>query len=240
MTDPIKILFLTASPVTLARLRTDRDYREVDEAIRRALDGARFEIVPAPAARMRDLQESVRRHSPQIVHFSGHGDREGILLEDDAGRPIPVTGKALAGLFRLQLATIRLVVLSACESDSTAKAFHEFVDYTIGMRRKISDRAAIAFSAVLYGALAGGETIPRAFDYGVNALQSEYEDEADVPELLRRAGALESLAAPSRPAEQQTPGVSIQINHSSVDGPVNGINGNNNTVINRYGMSKLR
>ena len=144
MTDPIKILFLTANPATLARLRTDRDYREVEEAIRRGLDRTHFEILPSPAARVRDLQEAVRRNSPQIVHFSGHGDREGILLEDDAGRPIPVTGRALAGLFKLQLGTIRLVVLSACESDSTTKAFHEFVDYTIGMRRRSSAETAAA------------------------------------------------------------------------------------------------
>jgi hypothetical protein len=240
MTDAIKILFLTASPATLARLRIDRDYREVDKAIRRALERARFEIVPAPAARVHDLQESMRRHSPQIVHFSGHGDREGILLEDDAGRPMRVTGKALAGLFRLQMGTIRLVVLSACESESTGQAFHEFVDYTIGMRRKISDRAAIAFSTALYGALADGETIPRAFDYGVNAMQYEYEDEADVPELLRRPGASELLIAPARPVEQKQSGVSIQISHSSVDAPVNAINGDNNTVVNGYGMPKLR
>src|SRR5438477_1605239 len=98
MTDPIKILFLTSNLVMLPPLRGDRDYREVSEAIQRALNRSRFEIVPAPAARVRDLQEAVRRHQPQVIHFSGHGDAKAIVLEEDAGRPMPVAGEALAGL----------------------------------------------------------------------------------------------------------------------------------------------
>lgn len=229
MAEKVTILFLTANPVRSARLRTDQDYRDTSQAIRGALERSRFRVVPVVAARYEDLQRELRRHQPQIVHFSGHADEHGILLEDDAGRPMPVDGEALAGLFQILSGIIHLVVLSACESRATAEAFRAFVDYTIAMRRPITDRAVIAFNTTFYESLADGQPIPIAFDYALSSLRVEHREEVDVPELLRRPGVVDPVMAP-RPVKtrkrQRNNGISI----NGPAGAINIIQGNKNRI----------
>jgi len=235
MTEKLKVLFLTANPVLSARLRTDEDYRRIAEAVQSGLDRDLYELVPLLAARADDLQRALRKHQPQVVHFSGHADEHGLVLEDEAGRPMRVSGEALAGLFQILAGTIRLVVLSACHSRSTAEAFRMFVDYTIAMRRRITDRAAIKFSAAFYAALADGEAVPVAFDYGVQALRYEHAEEVDIPELLRRPGVSDAAMAVKRASvseprgAQPQQGVVVDVK-GTVGGSVTAINGNNNVV----------
>lgn len=188
MKTRIKVLFLTANAPSSTRLRTDVDWREIDEAIQRGLDRDRFEMKTVLAVRTGDLQEALRRYQPQVVHFSGHADAQGIELEGDDGLPVQVSGEALAALFRIGPGTIRCVILSACASRPIALAFRELVDDTIAMRRVITDHSAILFGSAFYRALADGEPVPRAFAYGVSELLMKEPEEADIPELIRRPG----------------------------------------------------
>jgi hypothetical protein len=206
MKTKMKVLFLSANSPASGRLGIDRDWREMNEAIRSGLDRDRFEIATELAVRTRDLQRALRRHQPQFVHFSGHANEEGIELEDESSLPVKVSGEALAGLFRILRGTIRCVVLSACSSRSIALAFRELIDDTIVMRRPIADRSAILFGSAFYGALADGESVPCAFAYGVNQLKiSDAAEEADIPELLRRKG-LEADCLPiARTEPEQLP-----------------------------------
>ena len=62
--------------------------------------------------------------SPQIVHFSGHGEgRSGLYFEDEVGNAKLVTGSALGSLFKLfaQESNIECVVLNGCYSEVQAK-----------------------------------------------------------------------------------------------------------------------
>jgi hypothetical protein len=237
MTEKVRILYLTANPVQSARLRTDEDYRNISEAIRTAVEGSRFELVPLLAVRRTDLQRALRQHLPQIVHFSGHANEEGVIMEDDAGRSTSVTGEALAGLFQILSGKLRLVILSACKSQATADAFRQFVDYTIAMQRSITDRAAIVFNKELYGALADGAAIPVAFDYAVNALRFEHREEANIPHLVRRPGVSNGLPlaqqekAKRKPRRRSRSGVNVQLVNGNVHGSINTQNGDNNTIL---------
>lgn len=234
MTEKLTIIFVMSNPTLSPRLRTDQDFRNVVDAVGGAMDRERFELVPLLAARPGDLQRALRRHRPQIVHFSGHAGEQGIAMEDDAGRMMIVDGDALAGLFQLLSGTIRLVVLSACLSRATAEGFRGFVDFTIAMRRSITDRAAIAFSRAFYEALADGAPIPAAFDHAVSGLRIECPEEADVPELLRRPGATESIAENkakkrSKAKRSSGKGVDLRLSRSKAT-KIQIISGDNNTM----------
>lgn len=67
------ILFLAADPVSTSQLRLDREVRDIEAGLQRSQHRDRFQLKQQWAVRPRDLQRSLLDHSPQIVHFSGHG-----------------------------------------------------------------------------------------------------------------------------------------------------------------------
>jgi hypothetical protein len=205
MKTKLKVLFLSANAPASPRVHVDHDWREIEEAIRSGLERDRFEIETVLGLRTTDLQGALRRARPQIIHFSGHASEQGIELEDRDGVPVSVSGETLAGIFRNQPGHLRCVLLSACESRAVAMAFRDLVDYTIAMRRKISDSAAIAFASAFYRALADGELIPSAYRSGVSQLAMDAPEEADIPELLLRPGLREEVVPQVVPREPVSP-----------------------------------
>lgn len=68
-----KILFLGANAHNTTRLRVAPEVRDVTEAITRTGAHDAFPVTALFAVRPEDLQLSLQRHQPDILHFSGHG-----------------------------------------------------------------------------------------------------------------------------------------------------------------------
>ncbi len=81
-----KILVLSANPVDTSRLRLDEEVREIQESLKRSNCRDEFKIVSLVALRVADLRRGLLDHSPSIVHFSGHGESQGLILENDVGQ----------------------------------------------------------------------------------------------------------------------------------------------------------
>lgn len=184
----VKVLFLAANPFAANRLRLDREARYIAEAVRRATGSDAIEFITEWAVREEDLQDALLRHHPAVVHFAGHGSDGRILLEDERGRPAPVSREALLELFGIFAKEIRLVVLNACDSLPTAEGLRGIIDYSVGMRGRVRDRVAIAFARAFYGALAFGSSVDQAVALGVNRLRTKRFLEADRPTLVVRDG----------------------------------------------------
>ena len=234
MSDKLKLLFLSASPVDQEVLRSGVEIRKIHQRIASSLDRERFEGTAYFAVRTSDLQRILLEHPPSILHFSGHGDeKEGIYLENDLGRAAPVSGEALAGLFAAFKGTLQVVFLNGCETSAMAEAFRYIVEYTIVMKRWVSDDAAISFATAFYQALAWRRTVPDAFSLAVTQLKIDGIPEPDTPELLLGMTPVE--AKPDAPkARRKKPvspgsGINTNITGSSVTG-VTIIQGNNNSV----------
>lgn len=162
------ILFLAANPMDSTRLAVDREYREVDAALRSSGLRDIVDLHTAFAVRVRDLQTALLRYEPTIVHFAGHGLKsKGIVLEDVATE---VTGEALARLFEAIGRNVRLVVLNACWSLEQARAIVPVSGCVVGMRQRMSDTAAIEFAQSLYETLAYGRSMQEAFGAAVARL----------------------------------------------------------------------
>jgi hypothetical protein len=190
MTDQVKILFLSANPKNISRIRLDEEARKVGAAIRMAKYRDQLALIPHPAVRPSDLRQALLEHEPHILHFSGHGSpADGIVLEDDSGNTKFVSTDALADLFSVIKDNLRIVVLNACYSALQAEAISRVVDFTIGMRKEIGDRSAIVFSAAFYEGLAYGRSVKESFGLGVTALKSEGIPESGTPVLLVKEGA---------------------------------------------------
>jgi hypothetical protein len=181
----IRILFLGANPHGSTPLRLDQEVREIDIALRQAAYRECFEFHQQWAVRVADLQRALLQHKPQILHFSGHGERTDVLIfEDNFGGQRPVQGEVLAKLLSLFNKSIRCVVLNACHSQAQAEAIAGSIDCVVGMSKAIGDAAAIHFSTSFYQALAFGSDIQTAFELGCVQIRMEELGEEHTPQLI--------------------------------------------------------
>lgn len=169
-----KILFLSANPGDTQRLRLDKEVREIKEGLRRSKNRDQFNIVSEWAVSFNSLRRALLDYEPQIVHFSGHGGEEGLMMEGEMGIAVSISIEALSNLFELCANHVECVILNACYSALQAVAINKHINYVIGMPGKINDHAAIEFSVGFYDALGAGRIIEDAFKFGCNAFQNMF------------------------------------------------------------------
>lgn len=197
------ILFLAANPKNTERLRLDEEIREIQESLQTSSNRALIDFRQQWAARPDDLRQALLRIKPQIVHFSGHGETDGIFLENDAGMALPVSPDALAEFFGLvtKTAPIQCVLLNACYSEAQAEAIAAHIPYVIGMNSAIGDRSAVKFAIGFYDAIGEGRSIEDAYKFGCSAIRMENLPGHLTPVLRRKS----DVRRASQPMAADTP-----------------------------------
>jgi len=146
--------------------------RDIGEGLQRAKHRDEFILEQKWAVRPRDIQRAMLDINPSIVHFSGHGTGdEGLVFEDEKGSTKLVDGEALAGLFELFAEQVECVVMNGCYSEVQAEAIAQHVNYVIGMKKAIGDKAAIEFAVGFYDALGAGKSVEFAHKFGCAAIR---------------------------------------------------------------------
>jgi len=183
---PLRVLVIAAVSHHLPPLDLAEESRWLD-GLNRSSSGVevRFLACASSAA----VREALAEDNYNVVHFMGHGtfDRtsgEGMLVfERENGAPELVSGRAFATKLK-DLRCLGVVVLNACDTAQTgeggvnpfcgvaAALVHGGVPAVVAMQRKISDDAAIRFSAAFYRHLAQGHTIDEALTEGRQAIHS--------------------------------------------------------------------
>ncbi|MDZ8023297.1 MAG: CHAT domain-containing protein [Nostoc sp. DedQUE01] len=218
------ILILAANPKGITPLRLDEQVREIDAGLQRARHREQFVLEQKWAVRPRDIQRAMLDINPQIVHFSGHGTGdEGLVFEDETGSAKLVDGEALAGLFQLFADQVECVVLNGCYSEIQAEAISQYVNYVIGMKKAIGDKAAIEFAVGFYDALGSGKPVEFAYKFGCAAIRLAGITEQFIPILKKKPNIEETIFNTSGSKEQ--PPVSNesafqafqQLNESDID-----------------------
>ncbi len=116
---------------------------------------------------------------PLIIHFIGHGMREGdgtaLVLEDEVGMTRALSEDELEiALSNHKQAPCQLALLNACHSEKLAQAFVKVgVDHVVGINAedKILDIAAQCFSRRLYQAVFNRDAISNGFLVSRNAVK---------------------------------------------------------------------
>jgi hypothetical protein len=187
----LTVLFFAADPYSntgdVPRLLLDEDVRAIRAKVRSSEFRDRLVFDVRWAARPDDLIQAFNETPPHVVHFSGHGRSEGLVLVGDDGRPRIVSVDALVHLFGIFGRGVRVVVLSACYSYAQAAAIARTVECVIGTRGPLYDQAAITFNASFYRGIAFGRSVGESFEQAKLALLLEHPDAA-CPELLARDG----------------------------------------------------
>lgn len=182
----IKILFFAPDPSNTARIKLGTEL----QAIQDRLDSNKFDLRSQWAVKPKDVLRTIMEVKPHIVHFSGHGleDTGELCFEDEMGLAQPVGAEALATLFKLAAEYVKCVVINTCFSQKQADAIAEHIPFVVGMKKEISDRAAIVFASGFYTALESDqsiEKIEKAFESGCVAIQIEgILEEHKTPDLI--------------------------------------------------------
>lgn len=179
----VPILFLGANSMS-SPLDLEREFSKIKTCIKLSKESNNLDLRHEWAVTVDSLRQALLDESPQIVHFSGHGAVEGIVLRNELGAPKVVSADALSSLFKLFKDTVRCVVLNSCYSEHQARAIRLHIQHVIGMSSAIADSAALAFTTGFYQALGSGRDIPFSFDLGITAIQMEGCPGENVPILL--------------------------------------------------------
>jgi hypothetical protein len=205
----LTILFLAANPVGSSQSRLEQEARDISDGLLRARHRDRFKFEQRWAVRPRDIQLALLECNPQIVHFAGHRQQdkileqkgtitqefgtateieqeEGLLFEDDIGHIHLIPANALADLFKLFSDQVNCVLLNGCYTEDQAKVIAQHIPYVIGMKRSITDKAALDFALGFYDALGSGRSIEFAYHLGCSAIQMAGLSEHLTPILYKK------------------------------------------------------
>jgi hypothetical protein len=170
------VVFFASNPAATSPLRLGEELRTIEAERRAGRLASSFAVLSAWEVRPEDLLQrllDLKEHSSVILHFSGHGEAEGLTFADEDGEVLPVAGESLARLLKVFPACVRLVVLNACYSDEQCQQIADAVGCAVGMTASIADAAAERFARGFYKSLFGGESVGRAVDCGL-ALIDQY------------------------------------------------------------------
>jgi len=190
-TTTTKILFLAANPTDQARIQTDQEHRILKAELERGREREKFQFLPPQfAVTIPELLRAMN-DKPNIVHFSGHSETEGILIATDSNNAQMIPLAALQRLFKPLKGIVQIIVLNACYSAEQAKALSAFGAYVVGHNLPIADKAAISFSKGFYNGLGEGKTFEEAYNDAMFVVLSEQPNASPVIEVWKDGEKLE-------------------------------------------------
>jgi hypothetical protein len=163
----LSVVHFSANPRDHVRLNLRGEADRIDLGLRQGKRRYKLERVVKTDPDV--FTETLRRTTPSIVHFSGHGGRDGIVMESDDRGHVVITPEMFATAIKHAGATVEVVVLNACHSAALANALLAHVDCVIGLSDKIDDDAALAFSSDFYRDL-GSKGVHSAYQIARNQM----------------------------------------------------------------------
>jgi hypothetical protein len=182
----LDVLCLLAGPDTLSRLRLRKEHAIILDASRQR-GPRRLTVTANPATRIGDIIREVLAAKPSIVHFAGHGTKDGrIVFEQDNGDEAPVLVGALASVFDILPAPLSCLVLGSCFGAMYSGELLGSARSVAGSLTALDDAAALEFSRGFYTAICAGVGSPaEAFDAGLAQMRLCGHDTAGM--RLKRA-----------------------------------------------------
>lgn len=157
------ILFFSANPAPKDSPR----YLQVEKEMQYLREGisfsSNFAIDVEPSVSTADFVIALESRIPAIVHFSGHGNKFGIIMQDGDDEEM-LSAEYLDSIIGEQKYKLQCVVLNACHSSEYAEAISKRGIYVIGNNKPITDAGAIKFARSFYKFLSSGKRIQDAFD----------------------------------------------------------------------------
>ena len=138
----------------------------------------------------KELRKLLYLYKPQIIHFAGHGNTNGIIIEDDDNQGQLITSERLAEFMRHYANDIEFVFLNSCYSRQQGELIRRYIGSVIGVIQDIPDDEARNFSKLFYEGLvlvsdSGHEDLYwEAYKYALNGLPLDGFSEDSQPIFL--------------------------------------------------------
>src|SRR6266571_1556783 len=114
------VLLVFANPLSTSRLRLDTEAREIQQSIERSKYRNNIKLVTRQATTIKDFRRVLLDETFQVIHISGHGSKNGLILANDRGGQYVVDSPTFAELFQ-RYPSIECVLLNACYSTIQGK-----------------------------------------------------------------------------------------------------------------------
>lgn len=155
---PLTILFLGSNPRDKANSNLDQIHNEMTELLTKP--HVRFET--RLGVQPENLLKTLKDIKPDVVHFQGHGDKDGLLFSNTYGKSELAAQKGLINLFK-QL-DVTCVVLNCCNAAVLARDLAKYVKCAIGASSALEINVAKAFVQGFYGSLTKGQSIKQSLN----------------------------------------------------------------------------
>jgi hypothetical protein len=206
------ILFLAAHPGGTSRLALDEECAAIGRELRMTTHRDDFEFRSEWAVTVDEMARHLIRWRPTILHVSGHSSgsepavkhtlathrdvvvpdsgrvTSGIYLQGERGGSQFVTARALAMMLRSVAASVRVVVLNACYSETQADELCSVVDCVVGMTGKVRADAARSSAVGFYRALGDRRSVASAVEHAVATLAAKQYPDEHFPRCRTRHG----------------------------------------------------
>ena len=179
--SPIVVFY--SNPAGTNRLRLDREHRAVDEMLTRCAHPPET-VLRKHASTVDDMLQTLKRQPFEIVQFSGHGDREGILVESGPdGTAQLLAADRLKNLIASSGRRPRAIILMACYSAEILPELLELSQFVITILGPADDAAAIEFTVCFMEEYLRNPSVEMAFS---TAQKTVYAKGLTIAPLLSR------------------------------------------------------
>ncbi|MFN8495657.1 MAG: CHAT domain-containing protein [Caldilineaceae bacterium] len=183
-TENINILIIFANPKDIEPLRLSTEDKAIRESIKFSQYRDNIQVNVLHAATIHDVRRALLESSYKIIHFSGHGAGDGLVFENESGKPHIVMPNALADFLAAYSPPIECVILNACYTKSQGQLLASSIPYTIATESPISNSGAIEFTRGFYDAIGAGKTIEFAYQEGCRTMRLTGHQTSDIPLLF--------------------------------------------------------
>jgi hypothetical protein len=178
--EPFRLLVVPTNLPGSIAIDVEREIGNITDALR----GARCELETPDSQKVGSFMQTLVRFKPHVLHFIGHGDKDGnILFKGDANQSVPV-GEVLGQMVgAMGESPPRVIILNACGTARARPEAHDLglaaklvrsrVPLVVATQFRISDLAASAFARGFYEYVAAGLPIQRATAWGRLVIKTE-------------------------------------------------------------------
>jgi hypothetical protein len=163
------ILILLSNPKDTPQLELLKEIEQLKAALI-SLGENKFDVHWEVNVKQEDWLGHISRVKPQIIHFCGHGTREGLFIDDSENNYQLLPNEYLVNLLKEFADRVECVLLNACDTEPLAKALANHINHAIGMNRPVKDKSAMSFAKYFYGQLGIGESVKTAFNLAINEI----------------------------------------------------------------------
>lgn len=180
--DSLKILFLSANTEESSKIRIDKEYKAITDELNNAINMEHIKLYTRLAVDLNTLINALIELSPNILHFSGHGNNDGIELEGES-RPFFLKNESLEKLIDILSPDLECIVLNSCYSEGQALRLTEKINAVIGMGDTIEDEVAILFSKGFYKGVSKKFDYSKCYELGKQMINTFNYEESEIPIL---------------------------------------------------------